>query len=99
MTKPDNRESVDSELLRRIQQLPRKIAPDRDLWPVIVNGIQRPQRRVLPIALAAGFLLAGMLLVFKLALPPAEQRWATLPLESELEDWSKQTAEQDRTSR
>jgi hypothetical protein len=49
-----------NDLDARLEQLPREVTPSRDLWPEIAASIAAPpaSRRRLPLALAAGVVIA-----------------------------------------
>jgi len=56
---PNARDSLEA----RLEQLPRELAPARDLWPEVLAQLEAParrpaQRRWLPLSLAAGVLVA-----------------------------------------
>jgi hypothetical protein len=59
----DKSPSGDADLRWQLRQLPREIAPDRDLWPGIAAGIESPRRRhpsrwLIGLAMAASLVLA-----------------------------------------
>jgi len=72
----------EQELIRRLAELPKEIAPDNDVWPGVLSRIEKegvtpssaPVRSWRPLAIAAGVLVAfavGLLLGPKwLATPP-----------------------------
>jgi len=93
MSKSESQNPVDALLDRRLQELPREIAPERDLWPSIERDIQRPQRRLLPIAVAAGIAVISIALVLNFNPRPTEEKWAAVPPGDKSLGWMQQTAE------
>ena len=78
----------------RLQDLPRNIAPERDLWPSIERNIQRSQRRLLTVAIAAGVAVISIALVLNFSLQPAtEENLAVIPSTGKSLDWMRQTAD------
>ena len=65
---------VDRQLMNRLEQLPREIAPDRDLWGGIEQRISPPQRPYLRYALAAGVLLSALAVFIGTAISPGEKQ-------------------------
>jgi hypothetical protein len=67
---------TETDLRWRLRQLPREIAPERDLWPGIAARLHAPVRRRAPwrsgLAIAASVLLA--LAWWRLAPPPDAER-------------------------
>jgi len=93
MPESESQSPVDTLLDRRLRELPREIAPERDLWPSIERDIQRPQRRLLPIAVAAGIAVISIALVLNFNLRPTEEKWAAVPPGDKSLGWTQQTAE------
>ncbi len=91
INRPEIEEPADDSLLtRQLQELPRDVTPERDLWPAIEQRIQRQKWRLLSYATAAGLLVTSIVAISVLEMRPAGEQLAIGPPVTEFAGWNEQ---------